>query len=337
MNRQDFNAMVELAMRDDQLSAMRPVVEKELLHHEIFQALDDAGLLKHLVFQGGTSLRLCRGSDRFSEDLDFAGGRDFTADKMQGIEECIEKHIGLRFGLNVTVKEPKEPKGREAGRSGIALDRWWISIETAPENAAMPRQKIKLEIANIPAYQVELVPLRQNYEFLGGMKEILVNVESVSEILADKIVAFPTSLVDNQGAPLPPTAAKIRYRDLWDIAWLLKKRAELDPRMVASKIRDYGIPNFPELLDRAIEMIPAVVKSAAFQDQMRRFIDAGTVKRTLGDERYLDYLASTVGGQFQEAKAHLQHAAALEAAKAVAAPGQVAQPKKSASPASSAD
>ncbi|WP_265289311.1 PIN domain-containing protein [Verminephrobacter eiseniae] len=138
------------------------------------------------------------------------------------------------------------------------------------------------------------------------------------------------AIVDNQGAPLPSTAAKIRHRDLWDIAWLLTKRAELDPRMVAGKIGDYGIPNFPELLDRALEMIPAVVKSAAFKDPMRRFIDAGTVKRTLGDERYLDYLASTVGGQFQETKAHLQHAAAPEAAKAVAAPGQVPKPKKSA-------
>src|SRR6218665_2450395 len=164
----------------------------------------------------------------------------------------------------------------------------------------MPRQKIELEITNVPAYQLELVPLRQNYEFLGGMKEILVNAKSVSEILADKIVAFPTSLVDNQGAPLPPTAAKIRHRDLWDIAWLLTKRAELDPRMVACKIGNYGIPNFPELLDRALEMIPAVVKSAAFKDQMRRFIDAGTVKRTLGDEPYLDYLSSTVGGQRSE-------------------------------------
>lgn len=71
----DFSALVDLAMAHPGLSATRPVVEKELLHYEIFQALDAEGLLKDLVFQGGTSLRLCRGSDRFSEDLDFAGGR----------------------------------------------------------------------------------------------------------------------------------------------------------------------------------------------------------------------------------------------------------------------
>ena len=82
MSKEDFNALVELAMRTEGLSAMRPVVEKELLHYDIFHALDSEGLLKNIVFQGGTALRLCRGSARFSEDLDFAGGREFNSAKL---------------------------------------------------------------------------------------------------------------------------------------------------------------------------------------------------------------------------------------------------------------
>ncbi|PFH09737.1 hypothetical protein BCF11_2139 [Collimonas sp. PA-H2] len=39
-DKQDFNELVDLAMANPGLSAMRPVVEKELLHYEIFQALD---------------------------------------------------------------------------------------------------------------------------------------------------------------------------------------------------------------------------------------------------------------------------------------------------------
>ncbi|HET6629122.1 MAG TPA: nucleotidyl transferase AbiEii/AbiGii toxin family protein, partial [Woeseiaceae bacterium] len=46
----------------------RPVVEKELLHYDILFALDTEGLLDPLTFQGGTSLRLCYGAQRFSED-----------------------------------------------------------------------------------------------------------------------------------------------------------------------------------------------------------------------------------------------------------------------------
>ena len=83
MKQEDFKLYVEKAMADSEMSAMRPVVEKELLHYEIFNALDQDGLLKNLVFQGGTSLRLCRGSERFSEDLDFVGGKDFSSASME--------------------------------------------------------------------------------------------------------------------------------------------------------------------------------------------------------------------------------------------------------------
>jgi predicted nucleotidyltransferase component of viral defense system len=110
MKQDDFKLYVEKAMANSEMVAMKPVVEKELLHYEIFNALDEDGLLKNLVFQGGTSLRLCRGSERFSEDLDFAGGRDFSSQSMEKIKECIVKHIGERFGLRVTVKNPKPVK-----------------------------------------------------------------------------------------------------------------------------------------------------------------------------------------------------------------------------------
>jgi len=94
MKPQDFNGLVELAMKRPGLAAMRPVVEKEILHYDIFQALDTAGLLRGLVFQGGTSLRLCRGSQRFSEDLDFAGGKDFTASKRPG-SRIVSRRISV--------------------------------------------------------------------------------------------------------------------------------------------------------------------------------------------------------------------------------------------------
>lgn len=49
-----------------------PVVEKELLHYRILDAMMREGFFSSLVFQGGTSLRLCHGSPRYSEDLDDA-------------------------------------------------------------------------------------------------------------------------------------------------------------------------------------------------------------------------------------------------------------------------
>jgi len=305
LDKADFNELVDLAMANPALSAMRPVVEKELLHYEIFQALDAEGLLKDLVFQGGTSLRLCRGSDRFSEDLDFAGGVDFSAENMQRIKACVEKRIGERFGLNVTVNH-KPVKIGEDGINHVRVDKWWISIETSPENRAMPRQKIKLEIANIPARTRELVPLRTNYDFLGSMPTVLVNTESLDEIMADKVLAFPTSLLNNQGNPVGVDSAKIRHRDIWDLAWLTTRGAKLVPELVISKIGDYGVVNYPGLLDLALKQLPEIVKSRAFMAQMSRFIDSATVAKTLAIESYLDYLSTSVGGLFVAMKTALE-------------------------------
>ena len=57
------------------------------------------------------------------------------------------------------------------------------------------------------------------------------------------------------------------------------------------------------MLDRAINAIPAIVKSREFKGQMMRFIDSATVAKTLANEAYLDYLATSVGGLFAEMKA----------------------------------
>src|SRR5712671_5087319 len=48
---------------------------KEAIHLHLLSALSDTGILRHVVFQGGTALRLCYGGERYSEDLDFVCGK----------------------------------------------------------------------------------------------------------------------------------------------------------------------------------------------------------------------------------------------------------------------
>lgn len=290
---ENFNDLVDLAMQQPGRTAMRPVVEKEILHYDIFYSLDRAGLLNDLVFQGGTSLRLCRGSSRFSEDLDFAGGRDFTSQKMQAIKDCIEKHLGTRYGLLVEVKEPKEMAALP-DYENVRVDKWQVSVQTSPERRDLPRQRIKLEIANIPAYTRELVPLRQNYDFLLGYGQLLINVESLDEILADKVVAFPASVKN------------IRYRDIWDIAWLVQQGAKLEPSLVERKVIDYHIDHYAHLLDDAVVRLPELIDGKPFIEQMVRFIDADTIGRTLNDPGFCAYLKSTVGQVFGSMAAYLR-------------------------------
>lgn len=290
MKKEDFKQYVEMALSNTDLATMRPVVEKELLHYEIFNALDGDGLLKNLVFQGGTSLRLCRGSERFSEDLDFAGGKDFSSGSMEKIKDCIVKRIGDRFGLKVTVKEPKPAKEGAL----VNVDKWMVSIETSPGVPDVPRQKIKLEIANIPAYTREAVPLRLNYSVLDGMNRVIVVAETIDEILADKVVALPTSIAKLEDGGLTPTPTKIRHRDIWDLAWLVEQGAKLDPAMVRAKIADYGIQYFGQLLDYTILSIPGIASGAEFKAQMQRFIRKSAHDNAFGKPGFDTYLANAV-------------------------------------------
>ena len=141
MSKQDFDKLVERAIKQmPSLALMRPVVEKEILHYDIFNALNSEKILDSLVFQGGTSLRLCRGSSRFSEDLDFVGGREFKLEHMSRIKECIEAHIGERYGLNVRVRPPQEQRVTEK-KQKVSVQSWMVTVETRPENSAQIRYR----------------------------------------------------------------------------------------------------------------------------------------------------------------------------------------------------
>ena len=189
-------------------SHMRPVVEKELLHYDILFALDTEGLLDLLTFQGGTSLRLCYGSPRFSEDPDFVGGETFSTSTMLRMKSCIERYVGERYGLHVSVKEPRE-LAHEAEDRHVKVHKWQIRVTTAPARRDLPTQMIKIEIAAIPAYRRVPQALRQNYDFLpDGYDDLVILVESLDEIMADKLV----SLVN--------CTAYVRHRDIWDLHWI---------------------------------------------------------------------------------------------------------------------
>jgi predicted nucleotidyltransferase component of viral defense system len=278
----DFNKLVDRALQAGQTLHMRPVVEKELLHYDILFCLDQAGLLDDLVFQGGTSLRLCYGGNRLSEDLDFAGGVDFSASKLAKMKDCIEAYIGTRYGLEVTVKEPALLK-EDPQYAELRVNKWQIAIVTAPARKDMPKQKIKIEVVNIPAYTKQPLPLTQNYNFLpDGYDDMLVLTETMDEILADKLVA------------LSANQRYVRYRDLWDLPWLMQQGAKLNVELVQKKVNDYKIPAFNDLLRTRIESLPIIINDGTLGAEMRRFLPTDVFDRTLGTDKFRVYVTNTL-------------------------------------------
>ena len=290
----DFADLVNRAMIQADRSHMRPVIEKELLHYDILFGLDRDGLLDELTFQGGTALRLCYGSQRFSEDLDFAGGWDFSSARLEGIKASLEGYIGRRYGLEVSVREPAEFED-DAGYRGLHVDTWQLSIIAAPTRPDIPRQRIKLEVSNVEAYSREPRPLNVNYDFLpDGYGDTLVLTETLDEIMAGKLV----SLVNTQ--------RYVRHRDIWDLRWLKQQGAVVNPEWVANKIRDYRIDDYSDKLEDMQHRLPEIVHGEGFANEMNRFLPGDVQARTLKKPKFLDFLVNEIDGLLAAVSKELQ-------------------------------
>ncbi|MCL2654786.1 MAG: nucleotidyl transferase AbiEii/AbiGii toxin family protein [Coriobacteriia bacterium] len=261
----DFAAYARQVATENGELAMLPVIEKELLHYEILRAMGDSGLLSNIVFQGGTCLRLCYGAERYSEDLDFAGGADFAATDLDDLKNCITRALPERYAVETRVVEPKKTAG--------LVKKWSIRINTTPERPDLPTQKIKLEVAAIPAYTKQAQMLQLNYRGLpSSYADVIVFAERLEEILADKLLAFVCS-------------ANVRYRDIWDMYWIAR-RPYLDKkeacRLRKKKETDYGEQEtFAQGMARITDQLEELVNGVEFRAQMKRFLPLDIHERTV--------------------------------------------------------
>ncbi len=256
-------------------------IEKELLHYSILDAMDEAGLLDHLVFQGGTSLRLCYGAERYSEDLDFSGGRGFDRTGLDRLKDCVEHAVGDRYDVTVDVKEPRTAAG--------LVSAWTVIVDTTPRRKDIPRQRIKIEVASIDAHDPVARPLMVNYAELGGFSDVMLMVESREEILADKIESFVCS-------------SHVRYRDLWDLAWLSRQpgiRQDKVGELRRMKALDYGeldryAQRYPLVQDRLADAF----ESDGFAREMERFLPASRIARTIERPLWMHGTRELLAGLF---------------------------------------
>lgn len=216
-----FDSLVDQALRNSQTTtALRPVVEKEILHHDILRVLSQAGLLQQLTFIGGTCLRACYGSSRLSEDLDFTGGHDFKSSQLKPLKQTLEQQLGHKYGLPITVTEPKPIR-----RGNI--DTWKLQVDTRPQRRDMPAQRIHLDICSVPSYQVVPHTLYNRYDIELGTGNLVINAQSREEIFLDKLVAFALR------------RGRIKSRDLWDITWLAQRQIKPAYDLLAQKLSDH--------------------------------------------------------------------------------------------------
>lgn len=253
-------------------------IAKEILHYEILNALVQSGAASGLVFQGGTALRLCYQGSRYSEDLYFAGGQHFEVESMTGFREMLTKEIGEAYGLVVEIKDPKP----RAAEDGVSVARWSARIQIPQVDPAVPRkQVINIEVASVPARDVDLVPVLANYPHLPGpLRQMLIVAESQQEILADKLVAL--------GA-----REFLKGRDIWDIKFLTDRQVQLNVDWIARKLVDYGCTEaaYKEKLETKLALLKEPETIDKFREELIRFVDSAVAGQLTNQGLVQKYLA----------------------------------------------
>lgn len=253
-----------------ELARVRKVIEQELVHYDLLFLIQNKRLMTpDYAFIGGSCLRYCHGSTRYSEDLDFHVGANFDNRKFDKLRTEAEQYIGKRYGLEVETRSQKS-FDRDSTFSGHMALTWKIIDYTHGEKGKTTNyQRIQLNVSNFSAYDVEYRLVQSHYSFLpDGYNTMLYKSASETEILADKLVAVPHR-------------NRIKARDLWDISWLLQRRTPVNTELIRLKIADHRIRNFKRLIEKRIETLPAYFDNGEYEYEMSRFLNENDYINTI--------------------------------------------------------
>ena len=142
-------------------------VAREYCQHLFLSAFYQQKTATHVLFKGGTALRILYGSPRFSEDLDFSG----FGTRKPALEELILHTLGTVERVGITI-EMEEAKATPGGYLSILHNRFLdYHVEIRLKISLRDRASIKPEPALIasdflPAYTLLQLP----QELLVGEK-----------------------------------------------------------------------------------------------------------------------------------------------------------------------
>jgi predicted nucleotidyltransferase component of viral defense system len=257
-----------------QQQSLLPAIEKEILHHDIIRELHEHGFLSGLILFGGTNLRLCHGSNRLSDDLDFKGAPDFDPSKLSGMAPILTKAFGQKYGLVARVEDPRPKESNTTT--------WTIRIATRPGSKSEKQQRVNLDVCTLTAYEHAPAVIANHYAIDLGTSGLVIRSQSTRESLTDKVLAIALR-------------KRLQPRDLWDYAWLHQMPANRVPTRVADKLQEHGvtIPEFSQRLAERIVDMKSDGSRITFVNELTRFLPAAFIK-TAKDPTFWEYLVTAI-------------------------------------------
>lgn len=182
--------------------ALKRLVLAEFLQHLILQSLYRHGGFKHLVFTGGTALRILYHTGRFSEDLDFSLSKKKSFSLAEVLEK-IQKDLALQqLAFQFYSREKKNVAKADLRFSGVLQDFKLSSLKDQ-------KLTIKMEVDTHPP--------------AGGVKAIALVASPISYTVS--VFDLPSLFATKLHAIFFRRYTKGRdYYDYYDLVWYLGKR-----------------------------------------------------------------------------------------------------------------
>jgi predicted nucleotidyltransferase component of viral defense system len=258
----------------------RHIRRSELLQLILLQYLYARPESSRLIFQGGTAIRWCHKSGRFSEDLDFVTHlkRAEIERLIKGVEAAVAREAIAHFGpgrLAITSRGRRDEGmvWRMAFEPQDVRERIMVKVECERlREGATPATE-----SRVLGMQAAVSYLITRGEFRIPRPNSVLVVERLEEILSDKVRA----LLERP---------YLKGRDIYDI-WHLRERLDVSVvrDVVERKLSCYAVPftsrrsldwfeNADSAMKEAIEndlgrFLPPEVMAACRNDDYRQFLN----------------------------------------------------------------
>lgn len=204
--------IIRQALEKEPQAAFRKLKLAEILQHLILQSLYRQGFFGHLVFTGGTALRLLYHTNRFSEDLDFSLMKK-KGFRFRPFLERVQKDLLLqRLGFDFYPKEEKN-----VAQAQIRFPDLLQEFKLTPLKDQKLMIKIEVDTHPPDGGTVELALVTSPFSYT-------VSVFDLPSLFATKLHAIFFRRY-------------VKGRDYYDLMWYLGKRVRPNFALLNNAIR----------------------------------------------------------------------------------------------------
>jgi predicted nucleotidyltransferase component of viral defense system len=203
----NFEQIIAFAQEYGLPMAKKRAILREYLQTQILEILCREKAASNLIFVGGTALRLLRGLDRFSEDLDF-DVINLKPSEINRLMQTICRKI-IRQNIKVDFYQNKTEK-----KTYFELRFTDLLFQLGISQNREEKLMIKLDFEYFWQRQTKEILLLNRYGFIFNLV-----TKPLNQILVEKLYAYLHR-------------EQTQARDLYDLVWLASHQAKFDQSLI---------------------------------------------------------------------------------------------------------